>query len=219
MAFSTFSKTTLILSATLFITYAIAHDFSIVGYSPEHLASMDKTIELFESWMSKHSKTYRSIEEKLHRFEIFIDNLKHIDETNKKVSSYWLGLNEFADLSHEEFKSKYLGLKVEFPRKRSSRGFSYRDVEDLPESVDWRSKGAVTPVKNQGSCGLFLSPSIYFYLVMGKSSKYSYMIFEQKYDLECRELLGIFDRGGSGGDKPNCHWKSNLFVRTRIDRL
>lgn len=153
MAFSTFSKTTLILSATLFITYAIAHDFSIVGYSPEHLASMDKTIELFESWMSKHSKTYRSIEEKLHRFEIFIDNLKHIDETNKKVSSYWLGLNEFADLSHEEFKSKYLGLKVEFPRKRSSRGFSYRDVEDLPESVDWRSKGAVTPVKNQGSCG------------------------------------------------------------------
>lgn len=166
MAFSTFSKTTLILSATLFITYGIAHDFSIVGYSPEHLASMDKTIELFESWMSKHSKTYRSVEEKLHRFEIFLDNLKHIDETNKKVSSYWLGLNEFADLSHEEFKSKYLGLRVEFPRKRSSRGFSYRDVEDLPESVDWRTKGAVTPVKNQGSCGLFLFASIYFYLVM-----------------------------------------------------
>ena len=107
--------------------------------------------------MSRHSKTYRSIEEKLHRFEIFLDNLKHIDETNKKVSSYWLGLNEFADLSHEEFKSKYLGLKVEFPRKRSARGFSYWDVEDVPESVDWRLKGAVTPVKNQGSCGLFLS--------------------------------------------------------------
>lgn len=156
MASFTFSKIALILSATtLFAGYAIAHDFSIVGYSSEHLASMDKTIELFESWMSRHSKTYRSIEEKLHRFEIFMDNLKHIDETNKKVSSYWLGLNEFADMSHEEFKSKYLGLIVEFPRKRSARGFSYRDVEDVPESVDWRSKGAVTSVKNQGSCGLF----------------------------------------------------------------
>ncbi|XP_023529748.1 cysteine protease XCP1-like [Cucurbita pepo subsp. pepo] len=153
MPLSTISKLALALSATLFIGYTIAHDFSIVGYSPEHLASMDKTIELFESWMSRHSKTYRSIEEKLHRFEIFLDNLKHIDETNKKVSSYWLGLNEFADLSHEEFKSKYLGLKVEFPRKRSARGFSYWDVEDVPESVDWRLKGAVTPVKNQGSCG------------------------------------------------------------------
>lgn len=155
MAFSLRSKVALLalLSASLFVCYAMAHDFSIVGYSPEHLTSIDKLIELFESWMSKHGKTYRSIEEKLHRFEIFKDNLMHIDETNKKISSYWLGLNEFADLSHEEFKSKYLGLKPEFPRRGPSEEFSYRDVVDLPKSVDWRKKGAVTPVKNQGSCG------------------------------------------------------------------
>ncbi|KAG6572184.1 Cysteine protease XCP1, partial [Cucurbita argyrosperma subsp. sororia] len=61
----------------------------------------------------------------------------------------------FADLSHEEYKSKYFGPNVEFPRKRSTHGFSYRDVEDLLESVDWRSREAVTPVKNQGSCGSF----------------------------------------------------------------
>lgn len=164
MALFAFSKTTLILSVVLFISCTFAHDFSIVGYSSDHLASMDKTIELFELWMLRHSKTYRSIEEKLHRFEIFIDNLKHIDDTNKKVSSYWLGLNEFADLSHEEFKSKYLGLNVEFPRKRSASGFRYRDVEELPESVDWRSKGAVTPVKNQGSCGLSLSLILSLYV-------------------------------------------------------
>ncbi|KAG7011823.1 Cysteine protease XCP1, partial [Cucurbita argyrosperma subsp. argyrosperma] len=93
--------------------------------------------------MSRHSKTYQSIEEKLHRFGTFVDNLKHIEETNKK------------DLSHEEYKSKYFGPNVEFPRKRSTHGFSYRDVEDLLESVDWRSREAVTPVKNQGSCGSF----------------------------------------------------------------
>ncbi|XP_059461680.1 cysteine protease XCP1-like [Corylus avellana] len=116
---------------------------------------MDKLIELFESWMSKHSKSYESIEEKLHRFDIFKDNLEHIDETNKKVSNYWLGLNEFADLSHEEFKQMHLGLiKPELPKKRQSpQEFSYRDVVDLPKSVDWRKKGAVTHVKNQGSCG------------------------------------------------------------------
>lgn len=85
---------------------------------------------------------------------MFRENLKHIDERNKEVSSYWLGLNEFADLSHEEFKSKYLGLRAEFPRSRDYSGeFRYRDVADLPESVDWRKKGAVTHVKNQGACG------------------------------------------------------------------
>ncbi|KAF3963543.1 hypothetical protein CMV_012083 [Castanea mollissima] len=156
MAFYSCSKISFLalFSVSLFACCARAHDFSIVGYSPEHLTCIDKIIELFESWVSKHGKTYRSIEEKLHRFEIFKDNLKHIDERNKEISSYWLGLNEFADLSHEEFKNKYLGLKPALPETRgSSRDFSYRDEVDLPKSVDWRKKGAVTPVKNQGSCG------------------------------------------------------------------
>ena len=156
MALSSYSKISLLaFSVSLFACFALAHDFSIVGYSPEHLTCLDKILELFESWVSKHGKTYRSIEEKLHRFEIFKDNLKHIDERNKEISSYGLGLNEFADMSHEEFKNKYLGLKPGLPRRGgSSRDFSYRDVVDLPKSVDWRKNGAVTPVKNQGSCGM-----------------------------------------------------------------
>ncbi|KAE8057439.1 hypothetical protein FH972_014132 [Carpinus fangiana] len=154
----TYSKVFLAFSVCIFACSAFARDFSIVGYSPEDLTSMDKLIELFESWMSKHSKSYESVEEKLHRFDIFKDNLKHIDETNKKVSNYWLGLNEFADLSHEEFKQMHLGLiKPELLKKRQSpQEFSYRDVVDLPKSVDWRKKGAVTHVKNQGSCGKYL---------------------------------------------------------------
>lgn len=145
-------------------------EFSIVGYSPEKLTSMDKLVELFESWMLKHGKSYESTEEKLHRFEIFKDNLKHIDERNRElqvISSYWLGLNEFSDMSHEEFKNKYLtGLKPddELSRRshhdssiRSSGSYSeiflYKNVEDLPQSVDWRKKGAVTHVKNQNPCG------------------------------------------------------------------
>ncbi|KAG6779894.1 hypothetical protein NC652_012017 [Populus alba x Populus x berolinensis] len=153
MALSVFKTSFLTFFASLFVCSVLAHDFSIVGYSPEHLTSVDKLVELFESWISRHGKAYNSLEEKLHRFEVFKENLKHIDQRNKEVTSYWLGLNEFADLSHEEFKSKFLGLHPEFPRKKSSEDFSYRDVVDLPKSIDWRKKGAVTPVKNQGSCG------------------------------------------------------------------
>ncbi|KAJ4717005.1 Cysteine proteinase [Melia azedarach] len=137
-------------------------DFSIVGYSPEHLTSMDKLFELFESWMSKHGKNYKNMEEKLHRFEIFVDNLKHIDKRNKEISSYWLGLNDFADLTHEEFKNKYLRsrLKPELYRRRRSQYYSsgeslfrYKNVKAIPDSVDWRKKGAVTEVKDQRKCG------------------------------------------------------------------
>ncbi|KAJ8645245.1 hypothetical protein MRB53_006993 [Persea americana] len=145
------------ISMFLLICFVLARDFSIVGYSPDDLTSEDRLLELFEKWLSKHGRVYASIEEKWHRFEVFKDNLKHIDETNKKVSNYWLGLNEFADLSHEEFKDKYLGLKL--PQMVGRRGsnchesFRYTNAVNLPKSVDWRKKGAVTNVKNQGQCG------------------------------------------------------------------
>jgi len=89
----------------------LARDFSIVGYSEEDLSSHESLAELFERWLSRHRKAYASLEEKLRRFQVFKDNLHHIDETNRKVSSYWLGLNEFADLTHDEFKATYLGLR------------------------------------------------------------------------------------------------------------
>lgn len=154
----------LALSATsLSLSLAASHDYSIVGYSPEDLESHDKLIELFENWLSSFEKAYETVEEKWHRFEVFKDNLKHIDETNKVVKNYWLGLNEFADLSHEEFKNKYLGLKTDLARRgdeRSYEEFAYKDVEALPKSVDWRKKGAVAEVKNQGSCGNLKSRSL-----------------------------------------------------------
>ncbi|KAG8066912.1 hypothetical protein GUJ93_ZPchr0005g16174 [Zizania palustris] len=130
-------------------------DFSIVGYSEEDLSSHDRLLELFETWVAKYRKAYASFEEKVKRFEVFKDNLNHIDEINKKVTSYWLGLNEFADLTHDEFKAAYLGLA---PARRDGGGggvFRYEGVSDgeVPKAVDWRKNGAVTEVKNQGQCG------------------------------------------------------------------
>lgn len=165
MAISTASLKLLFALVTLsfFAGKTMGSEFSIVGYSPDDLTCIDKIINLFESWIEKHGKIYETIEEKLHRFEIFKENLKHIDERNKIVSNYWLGLNEFADLSHDEFKNKFLGLKVVDKLSENRQcsdndddDFSYRkvDFDAIPKSVDWRKKGAVTPVKNQGSCGM-----------------------------------------------------------------
>ncbi|GAA0175829.1 cysteine protease [Lithospermum erythrorhizon] len=158
MASSNFPKLLffLVCITPLITQLSSAKEFSIVGYSPDDLTCIDKLINLFENWIENHGKIYETIEEKLHRFEIFKENLKHIDERNKEITEYWLGLNEFSDLTHEEFKKMYLGLKVDENKiPQESKEFSYRDVdvEALPKSVDWRKKGAVTDVKNQGSCG------------------------------------------------------------------
>ncbi|XP_050214538.1 cysteine protease XCP2 [Mercurialis annua] len=151
MAFSSYSLIFLVAFSLSISAYA--RD-SIIGYAPEDLTSHDRLIDLFELWISKFGRVYESIEEKFERFEIFKDNLFHIDETNKKVTNYWLGINEFADLSHEEFKNKYLGLKPDLSKPRQyPEEFGYKDITNIPKSVDWRKKGAVTHVKNQGSCG------------------------------------------------------------------
>ncbi|XP_010539770.1 PREDICTED: cysteine protease XCP2 [Tarenaya hassleriana] len=161
MALSSHSKVLCFLLALIAVSIsfssAISRDHSIVGYAPEDLESHDRLIELFEKWISRFEKVYETAEEKLRRFEVFKENLNHIDETNKKVTNYWLGLNEFADLTHEEFKKMYLGLKTDLISRKEDRSydeeFAYKDVEAIPKSVDWRKKGAVTEVKNQGSCG------------------------------------------------------------------
>ncbi|KAL3618400.1 hypothetical protein CASFOL_038721 [Castilleja foliolosa] len=157
MALSLLSKLCILTTFILlsFITTTYARELLDVGYSPHDLESTDRLISLFGSWIEKHGKKYKSIEEKLHRFEIFKGNLKHIDERNKVISDYWLGLNDFSDLSHDEFKKMRLCLRFDqsLMSNESPREFIYKDFQNLPNSVDWRKEGAVTPVQAQGPCG------------------------------------------------------------------
>lgn len=136
----------------ILIALTSARDF---GYSPEDLLSEERGMSLYESWLAKHNKGYKLAEEKQQRFEIFRDNLRYIDEVNQQNLSYWLDLNKFADMSHDEFKSTYLGSIPHISTQPTGHGksFRYENVSDLPQSIDWRTEGAVTDVKDQGQCG------------------------------------------------------------------
>lgn len=61
----------------------------------------------------KHGKQYENEEEEANRFTIFKENLNKITEHNKKFEtgevSWSQGLNQFADLTQEEFAKSYLG--------------------------------------------------------------------------------------------------------------
>ncbi|XP_030762340.1 cathepsin L-like proteinase [Sitophilus oryzae] len=69
--------------------------------------------EEFEKFKLVHSKEYQSPEEEAFRFQIFQDNLKFIRNHNKKYEkgevSFVLGINKYADLTHEEFKKQFSG--------------------------------------------------------------------------------------------------------------
>lgn len=109
---------------------------------------------LFEDWIKENSKSYSDATEKSVRFAIFRDSLRRISEHNSKPSSYKLGLTKFADLTSEEFKAKHLTTRFQKNvRTSQSPNFMYAGVQALPKALDWRKKGAVTGIKDQGECG------------------------------------------------------------------
>ncbi|KAF7806001.1 vignain [Senna tora] len=123
------------------------------------LESEESLWDLYERWRSHHTVS-RSLEEKKKRFNVFKANAVHIHNTNKLDRPYKLKLNKFADLTNHEFRTAYASSKVNHHRMfrgapHANGSFSYEHIvaAKLPASIDWRKKGAVTPVKNQGQCG------------------------------------------------------------------
>lgn len=142
---------------TLFSSLSYAIDMSIIDYKNNQDEEVMKGI--YEQWLAEHGKVYNALGEKEKRFEIFKDNLRFIEEHNNLENrTYKVGLNQFADLTNEEYGAMYLGTRSDARRrlvksKRPSQRYASRPNELLPHSVDWRRRGAVAPVKNQGSCG------------------------------------------------------------------
>ncbi|ERM94888.1 hypothetical protein AMTR_s00009p00129100 [Amborella trichopoda] len=112
----------------------------------------------FAQWMADHGVKYERIAETEKRFNVFKENLKLIDSVNAEKRSYTLSLNKFSDLSLDEFRNQYMGLNVDAAgRKMATKGpFMYGNVSAMaaaPDTMDWRAKGVVTPIKNQQNCG------------------------------------------------------------------
>jgi len=108
----------------------------------------------FAKFKLDFNKQYRTRAEHELRFEIFQANLKKNNAHNKAGLSYTMGINQFSDLTDSEFKSQNLGgYKALTNPQPSTHTYERKAIKDLPASVDWREKGAITDVKNQGQCG------------------------------------------------------------------
>ena len=113
--------------------------------------SKDQVSAAFNLWTNQYSKSYATAEERTMRQAIFANNMAFAASENAKGHTYTLGMNVMADLTNDEFRARYVsGL---LPKMKKSVHTEDLSGVNAPASVDWRAKGAVTPIKNQGQCG------------------------------------------------------------------
>ncbi|KAJ5079531.1 putative thiol protease-related [Anaeramoeba ignava] len=108
---------------------------------------------LFKDFQNKFEKIYETEEENEYRFQVFQENLEIAKNKNAKQELTHFGITKFSDLTSEEFKSIILS-EFQPIYGQNARKYEKKDeLRALPDSFDWREKGAVTVVKDQGDCG------------------------------------------------------------------
>ncbi|KAJ0666958.1 putative fruit bromelain [Helianthus annuus] len=127
---------------------------SLLSHVASRLLSENSSYESHEQWMARYGRTYKDAAEKERRSKIFHDNVQYIQSFNNAAmkKGYKLAVNEFADLTNEEFTTARNRFKAH-ECSPSTSAFRYENVTAVPSSMDWRKKGAVTPIKDQGQCG------------------------------------------------------------------
>jgi len=117
-------------------------------------SSMGQSLdEQFDNFVKKFNKTYRTRSEFALRRAIFEETVDLINRHNARNFSYTMGINEFSDLTDDEFRSFYLMEGYEIPDTSNLTFFKEDRQVRSPSSLDYRDEGMVTAVKNQGQCG------------------------------------------------------------------
>jgi cathepsin L len=106
--------------------------------------------ESFASWTRIHNKEYAHANQYAYRLSVFKQNLQFIEEHNRKNLGFVVAMNKFGDLTRDEYRAIYNGLRVNASQIKLS---TEKSVPPKADTVDWRTKGAVTGVKDQGQCG------------------------------------------------------------------
>eukprot|EP00079_Xenopus_tropicalis_P038264 XP_017952035.1 PREDICTED: cathepsin K-like [Xenopus tropicalis] len=170
---------------------------------PAHSAP-DPTLDThWQLWVKTHQKSYKDWEEERARRTIWEETLKFITAHNLEYSlglhTYEVGMNHLGDMTGEEVAATMTGYTDSGDSLDNVVHVPKQILEALPPaSIDWRTKGCVTPVRNQGECG-----SCYAFSAVGalecqwKKKTGSLVTFSPQELVDCSESEG--NNGCKGG--------------------
>ncbi|ENN74854.1 hypothetical protein HUJ04_003094 [Dendroctonus ponderosae] len=149
-------------------------------------ASLSQDSEKWLKFKNQHNKVYETVYEEKLRFAIFQENVQIIEEQNRLYeageATYRMAVNKFTDLSREEYLSILKHQSSSRPQLKAKIHRPSLEKPDLPNATDWRNEGAVTRVKDQGSCG-----SCWAFSVTGTLESFDYLRHKEKGLVEFSE--------------------------------
>lgn len=154
------------------------------------------TLSAFASFQRTFARKYHSPQEMEYRLGVFQSNLATIDAHNANPSAtYTLEVNEFADLTYEEFAAKFLGAEGLTGSSKCEKSAGSVAALDDEQEVDWVKAGVVHPVKNQAACG-----SCWAFSAIG-ALEAAFAIYkgEKGLDLAEQELVDCSKKYGNHG--------------------
>jgi KDEL-tailed cysteine endopeptidase len=112
---------------------------------------IDNDLTRFTSFIERFKKKYSDLKQFEERFTIFKENVKKIINHNSDSSqNFTMGINQFTDLTADEFKQEYVGGYMNLGKSVCS---VFKTITPLPKAIDWSVNGVVTDVKDQEQCG------------------------------------------------------------------
>jgi len=192
---------------------AIVIFLAIFGYV-QAITYYDVLESEWNNFRKQFRKNYENEEEEQLRRQIFQDNKEIIDKHNRRYiageETYEMGVNQFTDLLPKEFESLML-RDLNVTELRSFADFIYTkpDDIDIPSSIDWRTEGAVSRVKNQGRCG-----SCWAFSAVGTLEGTHFVSTHRLIELSEKNLLDCssvppFRNSGCNGGNP---WEALRYV-------
>jgi C1A family cysteine protease len=190
-------RTLFLLASFLYV----ASSQGLRGNDMSNFLSENDEWKQFSNFQEKFTKKYGSITELENRFQIFRTNLRNIVIHNlDRSQNFTMGVNQFTDLTPEEFKSMYIngGAKNNLG-SFGCKSFS-SNAAGAPASIDWTNKGVVNPVRDQGQCG-----SCWAFATTANAesvwaiSKGQLLDLSEEFLVDCATGAGYYNMGCNGG--------------------